>query len=169
MLDKIWVYGISSKKQARYQAVTKWQVFGSFNNWNIIQLSHKSTPFDAFEDIRQFFLDGISDHMASLVQYDKYGAINTSDTTTNVYSIIKFISEAYTLQNNTKIDGQIITAGELVVKSQYLCSVQDSANWYWGQHQLQQAIIVPTRIIIHPHLDVVGITDFQDIHKLCIT
>ena len=30
-----------------------------------------------------------------------------------------FTSGAYTLQKNTKIDGQIITAGELVVKVQY--------------------------------------------------
>ena len=52
--------------------------------------------------------------MASLVKYDKYGDINTADTTTNGYSVIKFISEAYTLQHNTTIDGNIITVGELV-------------------------------------------------------
>ena len=34
--------------------------------------------------------------------------------------LFKFISEAYTLQNNTKIYGQVISAGELVVKAQYL-------------------------------------------------
>ena len=42
--------------------------------------------------------------MASLFQYGNYGAINTDDTTTNVFYVIKFISEAYTLQNNTTID-----------------------------------------------------------------
>ena len=69
------------------------------------------------------------------------------------------------LKNNTTIDGQIITAGELVVKEQYLCSVQDSTNWYWEQQPLQQAIIVPTRTILHSRLDSVGITDIQDIPK----
>ena len=62
--------------------------------------------------------------MALLVQSGKYGATNTADTITNVFYVIKFISEAYTLQNNTTIDGQIISAGELVVKAQYLCSTQ---------------------------------------------
>ena len=62
--------------------------------------------------------------MASLVQSVKYGFINTYDTTTNGHSIIKFISEAYTLQNNTTIHGQIISAGELVVKEKYLCPTQ---------------------------------------------
>ena len=62
--------------------------------------------------------------MASFVQSGKYGVINTADTITNVFYVINLISEAYTLQNNTTIDGQIISAGELVVKAQYLCSIQ---------------------------------------------
>ena len=86
-------------------------VIGSYNNWNIIHLSHKSTPFEAFEEINQDVLGVISDNMASLVQYDKYGAINTSDTTTHGFYVITFISEAYTLKNNTTIDRKIISAG----------------------------------------------------------
>ena len=49
--------------------------------------------------------------MVLLVESGKYGAINTTDTTTNVFYVIMFTSEAYALQNNTTIDGQIITAG----------------------------------------------------------
>ena len=48
-----------------------------------------------------------------------YGAINTDDTTTNGLYIIQFLSEAYKLQNNTKNYGQVISAGELVIKAQY--------------------------------------------------
>ena len=62
--------------------------------------------------------------MASLVQSGKYGVINTADTITNGFYVIKIILEAYTLKNNTKIDGQIIYVVELVIKAQYLCSVQ---------------------------------------------
>ena len=62
--------------------------------------------------------------MASLVKSSKYGAINTADTTTDGYYVIKFISKVYTLQNNTTIDGQIISAGELVVKEKYICYMQ---------------------------------------------
>ena len=49
--------------------------------------------------------------MALLVESGKYGAINTTDTTSNGFYVIMFTSEAYTLQENTTIDGQIITAG----------------------------------------------------------
>ena len=109
IVGKPWIYGIYSKKQTRYQPVTNctyWPVIGSFNNWNIIHLSQKPTPFKEFEDISQVVLDGISDNMAWLFQSVKYGTIKIDTTTTNGYIVIKFISEAYTLKNNTKIDGK---------------------------------------------------------------
>ena len=160
MIDQLCMYGTPLEKQARYQPVTYctyWPVLGSYNNWNIIHLTPKSTHFEAFDEINQVGLDGISDNMESLVQPGKYGAINKADTTKNGFYVIKFISEAYTLQNNTQIDGQIISAGELVVNTQYLCSMQENTNWYWKQKSLQQNIIVPTCTIIHPCLDVVRI------------
>ena len=51
MLYQPWIYYISSEKQARYQPVKKctyWPVIVSYNDWNIIHLSQKSTPFEAF-------------------------------------------------------------------------------------------------------------------------
>ena len=71
ILDKPWIYGIPSNKKEHYKPVTKcnfWLVLGPFKNWNIILLSHNSTPYDAFDEIHQVVLDGISDNMALLVQ-----------------------------------------------------------------------------------------------------
>ena len=93
MLDKPWISGISSDKQDRYKTVTKctyWSVLGSFNNSNIIQLSPKSTSSDAFDEIHKVVIDRISDNMASLVESGKYGAINTTDTSTNSFYVIMF-------------------------------------------------------------------------------
>ena len=124
MLDKPWISGIPSEKQERYKPVTKctyWKVLGAFNNWNIIELSSKSTSSKTFDEIHQVVLDGISDNMASLVESGKYVAINTTDTSTNGFYVIMFTSGAYTLQENTTIDGKIIIAGELVVNARYIC------------------------------------------------
>ena len=44
MMDKPWISGITSKKQAHYQHGTNctyWSVLGSYNNWNIIELTQK--------------------------------------------------------------------------------------------------------------------------------
>ena len=101
--------------------------------------------------------------MASLAEPVKYGAINTTDKSTNGFYVIMFTSGAYKLQGNTSIDGQIITAGELVVKAKYLCSMQIDTNWYWNQQPKHHVITVPTRKILHPQLGVNAITDFHAI------
>ena len=96
---------MTPKQQLRYQPVTDlsyWPILGSFNNWNIITFPHKATTSQAFEEINQVVLYGISDNMASLVQYSKYGAINTIETTKMGYYVIKTVSEAYNLQEDTK-------------------------------------------------------------------
>ena len=72
-----------------------------------------------------------------------------------------FTSGAYTLQENIKIDGQIITAGELVVNAKYLCYMQVDTNWYWNQQPKHHVITLPTRTILHPQLEVDAITDFN--------
>ena len=69
-----------------------------------------------------------------LVESGKYGAIKKTDTETNGFYVIIFTSEAYTIKYNITIDGKIITTGELVVKTQYLCSMQVDTDWYWNQH-----------------------------------
>ena len=101
--------------------------------------------------------------MASLVESIKYGAINTTDTSTNGFYVIMFTSDAYTLQENTKIDVQIITSGELVVNAKYLCSMKLDTNWYCNQHPKHHVITVPTRTILHPQLEDDAITDFHAI------
>ena len=42
------------------------------------------------KNTHQVVIDGISDNMASLVQYSKYCAINTTDTATNGFYVIMF-------------------------------------------------------------------------------
>ena len=103
--------------------------------------------------------------MASFVESGKYGAINTTVTATNGVYIIVFTSEAYTLQDNTTIDGQIITAAELFVKAKYICSVQVDTNWYWNQHPQKHFITVTTCIILHPLPEVNSVTYFHEIPK----
>ena len=66
MLDKIWISGIPPDEQERYKTFTKctyWPLLWQFNNCNITQFSHKSTPSDTCDEIHQVVLDEISDKM----------------------------------------------------------------------------------------------------------
>ena len=56
MLDKTWISDVPSYEKERYKPVTKCNygpVLGYLNNWNIIQLSQKSIPSDAFDEINE--------------------------------------------------------------------------------------------------------------------
>ena len=103
--------------------------------------------------------------MTSLVESGKYGAINTTDTSTYGFYGIMFTSGAYTLQENTTIDGKILIAGELVVNAKCICSMQVDTNWYWNQQPNNHVITVPTRTILHPQLEGDTITDFNSIPR----
>ena len=74
-----------------------------------------------------------------------------------------FTSGAYTLQESTTIDGQIISARELVVNAKYLCSMQVETNLYWNQQPKHHIITVPTHTILLPQLEGDAITDFHAI------
>ena len=76
-----------------------------------------------------------------------------------------FKSEAYTLQDNKAIEGEIITDGEIFIKAQYLCSMKESTDLFWDQHTQYQFITVTTLTILHPKLDVTTIIDIHDIPK----
>ena len=107
MIYKPWISGILSYKQERYKPVTKCTyctVLWAFNNWNIIELSLKPTSSSTFDEIHRVVLDGISDNMDSLVESGTYGAINTTEKSTNAFYVIMFTSGAYKLQDNTWTD-----------------------------------------------------------------
>ena len=94
IMEQHWVPGLKSQQQPCYQPVqdcTYWPVLGSFNNWNIIQLSHKETCSEEIDKIHQVVLYDISENISALVQTDEYGAINTTDTYRMGYYVIKFM------------------------------------------------------------------------------
>ena len=73
-LGKSCLTGVNSTHQPWYQTVVYfayWTVLESFNNWNIIKLTNKTTLHEDFEEIYMVVLYGISDNMELLVQAGK--------------------------------------------------------------------------------------------------
>ena len=75
--------------------------------------------------------------------------------------MIKIISEAYTLQEETTRDGKISTTGELVVKPQCMKFIQDNTKHYWGKLPQKNNIIVSTCTIVHPCLDDMAVMEVK--------
>ena len=51
----------------------------------------------------------------------------------------------------------------MVVKAQYLCSLQVDTNWYWDQQPKHHVITVLTGTTLHQQLEVNAVTDFHAI------
>ena len=91
--------------------------------------------------------------MALLVQSGKHGAINTTYPATLGYYAVNYVSDAYT------------TAGEIVVKVQYLSCTKSTTTWYWEKTHKKQVIVIPTCTILNPCLDVFVVKYVQDIPR----
>ena len=64
-------------------------MLGSFDNWNIVQFTNKTTSSEEFDELHKVVIDGISETMASLVQLGNSSAINETDPTIIGYYMIK--------------------------------------------------------------------------------
>ena len=49
------------------------------------------------------------------------------------YYDVKVLPEPYTLQDDKTVDKQVIKAGEIIVKAEYICIMKSNTNWYWQQ------------------------------------
>ena len=79
--------------------------------------------------------------------------------------MIKFLSEAYTLQEDITRDWKTGTAGELVVRIQDLKILQEKSKWYFDKKKQQQFIIFPMHTLVYPRLDVMVVKYVHDIPK----
>ena len=103
--------------------------------------------------------------MDALIQTGQYIFINTTDITKMGYYVIKFLSEYYSLQEDTTCNGKISKVGDLFFKSQYMSCMKYNTNRYWVKLQQQNNIIVTTHIIVHPCLYVMSVTELKQIPK----
>ena len=95
-------------------------MLGSFNNFNIIQLTNKTTSSEYFNALHKVVIGVISDNMVYLIQLDKCGAINALVPTTVGYYLIRCLYKPYTLQKDQNKDGQVNKSFEPVFKYEYL-------------------------------------------------
>ena len=77
-----------------------------------------------YDKIHKILLDGISDNMTSLAMTDKYGANTTTDTTTMGFYAVKYMSYAFTLQQDITTNGQLFKAVEMDVRAIYIRSMK---------------------------------------------
>ena len=59
------------------------------------------------------------------VQSGKYGAIYAADPKTMAYYVVKYVSDAFTLQEYITTNNKVSNAVELAVRAEYLSSTKE--------------------------------------------
>ena len=80
-------------------------MFGSFNNWNIVQLSHKATSSEERDKNYLFLLDNISENISELVHI--WEIWNHKYTRYN-YNGILFDYVCFKSLKNTRINNHVM-------------------------------------------------------------
>ena len=102
MLDKKWIPGVNAENQPCYSPVLNCKyhdILGDYNNWIIMPfITYSNTCEDDIEELHKSILINISDKMGTFVTEYTYGAVNTNDSRTDGFYVVKFLSKAYTSQ-----------------------------------------------------------------------
>ena len=94
----------------------------------MIQFENKVIYNEYIDKIHQVLINCISANISAFFRIGQYVAINTTDTTTMGYYVIKIFQEFYILQEDITCDRKIITSTELVVKAKYMHSMQGNTK-----------------------------------------
>ena len=101
-----------------------------------------------------------------MVKTWKYATFNAAEPKTLGYQFVKYVSYAFTFQEDITTDVKVSNAGELVVRSEYLISTKEKEKWYCQQNGSKHIVIVSTRTIVHPCLDVSIVKYVADVHRM---
>ena len=61
------------------------------------------------------------------------------------------------------VEKQVIKAGEIIVKPEFLIIMKNYTKWHWQQLGTQESIIIENCTIFHPCLDMSSIKDVAEI------
>ena len=88
------------------------------------------TGGEIYKNINRTILDVNVTNIYWIIMGGKYDAIYTDDYSRHGYYIIKFSSYLYTLQEGLRVDGQVISSGEMVCEGNYLFPINIDYHYY---------------------------------------
>ena len=106
----------------------------------------------------ELVLQGMTQAAADEIEYNTMGAFQTSDKNTHGYYIVKWTSNAYTLQEKYKCHAfdppVIIPEGELVCKAKFMTPMKKTSHWY---HKTNEAIPVMVKLkqVVMPLIELI--------------
>ena len=142
-----------------------WPSYEGANDWKIFQLVPKKPDDEkgARESI-QCVLNALEAHVLLMMCIGEVGAVGTMDAAAMGYYKVKWLSEPYTLQEETVGMASLIGTGKMVAKAVYFNRVQHAPYWYMlsGEH-----MIVEVRHVLRTGLHLQPISVANKLPQAC--
>jgi hypothetical protein len=133
-LQRLWVLRGNITVQPRYAVNNDcklWPSYKGANNWKICALVPKTEADKKMvsESLR-CILNRLEACMSLMIRKGHIGAVGTTDKAAMGYYLVKWLSEPYTLQEDSEGMSGMIPAGSMVVDGLYFNRVQHAPLWY---------------------------------------
>ncbi len=102
--------------------------------------------------------------MSLMVCKGKVGAIGTADDAATGYYVVKWLSEPYTLQEDTDGMSGMIGAGTMVVDALYFNQVERAPHWYI---QSKETTVAEVRYVLLTGLHLLPISETNKLPTAC--
>ena len=116
---------------------------------------------DDIKNLHNDVLAHIGSNMGSYVSECSFGAVNTNDTRTEGFYIVRFTSFPYTLQDDEYVDNEVLTGGSIVCDAVYYEPARENSLWYINSEH--DPLKVNMRKILVPKLSAAIITSVSDL------
>jgi len=164
-LDKEWIPGVDAEDQARYAPVRNCKyhgILGDYNNWIIMSFKKSSDCSEEdIENLHNDLLEHIGTNMGLCIKDYSFGAVNTTDSRTEGFYIVRFTSAPYTLQEDEFDSNELLSAGSLVCDAVYYQPARENSSWYiLSEHE---PLKVNMRKVLVPNLSATIITSVSEL------
>jgi hypothetical protein len=165
-----WVPRVDQTEQQRYarkEGCSLWPCFEGANDWKICRLVPKSD--DEEKGPRESLtcvLNALEARMSLMVREGDIGVVGTDDEAAMGYYLIRWLSEPYTLQEDTEGMSGIIDAGATVIDGLYYSRVQRAPYWYTPS---ETTTVFQVRHVLQTGLELQAISRTNKLPQTCNT
>ena len=168
-LGRPWVLPcVDVAAQPRYgqnKECTLWPSYEGGNDWKICRLVPKTeADKKGARESHHSVLGAMEAHMSLMIREGEVGAIGTADEATMGYYVVKWLSEPYTLQEETEGMSGMIGVGTMVADMLYFNQVERARHWYT---QSNMTTVVEVRYVLLTGFQLQPISETNKLPTAC--
>jgi hypothetical protein len=167
-LGRPWLPRVDRRKQPRY-AVNKecdlWESYEGANNWRISQLVAQTVEDEmGAREGNKSILNAMEVRIASMIKDGEIGAVATTDENAMGYYIVEWMSDPYSLQEDTEGMAGVMDAGTMVADAIFYNRVGGAPYWYTRS---RMKTVIEIKYVVQTGFEMDGISGDNPLPRTC--